>query len=161
MDLAALTQLARSLPRKEFIARAGGVFLAVTSTPGALSSGFRTEIAQPAPTAERSELTAVYPVAKAPGNPYPDRISLGRARNCDIVLRVPSISKLHAHFLLRAGDRGGGFDLVDLGSHNGSRVAGALLQPHAPAPVRVGDLLQFGDVFGELIDAPMLFDLLQ
>ncbi len=162
MDLATLSQLARSLPRAEFLAGVKGIFLAVASTPGALTMGFRTEIARPAGPTKSRTLTAVYPVAKAQGNPYPDRISLGRAPNCDIVLRVPSVSKLHAHLLVRPGDRRADvFDLVDQGSHNGSRVNGIPVKPQEPTPVTVGDLLQFGEVSGELIDAGTLFGLLQ
>ncbi len=37
-------------------------------------------------------------IAKSEDSPYSDRFSVGRARNCDIVLRYASISKLHAHF---------------------------------------------------------------
>src|SRR5262245_48740931 len=65
--------------------------------------GFATDVVDPddVPRQTRTSggqpLALVYVVAKAPGNPYLDRISVGRARNCDIVVRDGSVSKLHAH----------------------------------------------------------------
>ena len=171
MDLATFAQLAATLSREPFLARVSGIFLAVASTPGELTLGFRTEYARPAVQPQRGTLAAVYPVVKAKGNPYPERISLGRAPNCDIVLRVASVSKLHAHFLVKTalvkpgtgkgGWRGSAHDLVDLGSHNGSRVNGASLTPQQAVPVGVGDLLQFGEVTAELIDAETLYAVLK
>jgi hypothetical protein len=181
MDLAAFAQLAATLSREQFLARVSGIFLAVATTPGPLTLGFRTEYARPAVQPQRGTLSAVYPVVKAKGNPYPERISLGRAPNCDIVLRVASVSKLHAHFLVKAGLvkaglvetglvkagiakggwRGSDHDLVDLGSHNGTRVNGSALTPQQAVPVGVGDLLQFGEVTAELIDAETLHAVLK
>jgi hypothetical protein len=166
MDLATFGQLAATLSREQFLARVSGIFLAVATTPGPLTLGFRTEYARPAVQPQRGALSAVYPVVKAKGNPYPERISLGRAPNCDIVLRVASVSKLHAHFLVKAGLAKGGWrgsahDLVDLGSHNGTRVNGAAVTPQQAVPVGVGDLLQFGEVTAELIDAETLHAVLK
>jgi hypothetical protein len=55
-------------------------------------------------------------IIKRPGNPYPDRMSVGRAFNCDVVLRFPVVSKLHAHFSFTVD---GQLRLTDLGSSNG------------------------------------------
>jgi hypothetical protein len=171
MDLATFAQLAATVSREQFLARVTGIFLAVATTPGPLTLGFRTEYARPAVQPQRGALSAVYPVVKAKGNPYPERISLGRAPNCDIVLRVASVSKLHAHFLVNTGLvktglakgawRGSAHDLVDLGSHNGTRVNGTSLTPQQAVPVGVGDLLQLGEVTAELIDAETLYAVLK
>ncbi len=40
----------------------------------------------------------VFSMVKAARNPWVERISVGRARNNDIVLPHKSVSKLHAHF---------------------------------------------------------------
>jgi hypothetical protein len=88
-------------------------------------------------------------VKKAPGNPYPDRISVGRARNCDVAIRHPSVSKLHAHF--RKSEHG--LELEDLDSANGTRVNGVGLGAHQPEPVRAGDTIQFGRITCKLVDA--------
>lgn len=100
----------------------------------------------------------VRAIAKAPGHPYPDRISVGRARNSDIVLRDPSVSKLHAHFRTREN---GKFDLIDLDSQNGTCVNGHQLTPNKPEPVWPSDLVTFGNVTAWLLDAAALYDLLK
>ena len=100
----------------------------------------------------------VLGVAKAPGRPYPDRISVGRARNCDLVVRDPSVSKLHAHFRMREN---GKFDLVDLDSTAGTRINGIQLPPNKPEPVWPGDSVAFGNVGVWLLDAGALFDLMK
>ena len=107
-----------------------------------------------APTAQTYE---IMPVQKAPGNPYPDRISVGRARNCDVVLRDPSVSKLHAHFRRRDDEK---LELVDLGSQNGTRINSRLLVPHQPESVSASDQLVFGGVNAKLVDADQLYELL-
>jgi predicted component of type VI protein secretion system len=99
----------------------------------------------------------MVPVTKAEGSPYPERISIGRARNCDVVLRNPSISKLHAHF--RVG--GAQMQLVDSGSQNGTRVNGLVLAPGTPVNVVPGDVVRFGSVTCRLVDAATLYDVLR
>ncbi len=158
MTLETLTALASSLTREQFVARSPGTFLAVLSSTEGVMMGFRTEIVRVVSLPRPSAPLAVYALVKADGNPYPDRISVGRARNCDIVLRAPSVSKLHAHFQVR---RGGAYDLVDLGSHNGSRVNGVRIAPQMPEPVASGDVVQFGDVAVQMVDASGLYGLLR
>jgi hypothetical protein len=94
----------------------------------------------------------VVSVTKAPGNPYPERIAVGRARNCDVVLRDSSVSKLHAHFRRR----GARLELVDLGSKNGTSVNGKKLHANAPEAVGVGDSIQFGGLSTRFVDADEL-----
>ncbi len=158
MTLETLTALAHSLTREQFVARSPGTFLAILSSTEGSMIGFRTEIVRVASLPRPSAPLAIHPLVKAEGNPYPDRISVGRARNCDIVLRAPSVSKLHAHFQLR---RGGVYDLVDLGSHNGSRVNGARVAPQIPEPVAAGDVVQFGDVAVQMVDGAGLYALIR
>lgn len=95
-------------------------------------------------------------IAKRPGNPYPDRISIGRATNCDIVLRFAVVSKLHAHFSIGAD---GGLRLVDHGSSNGTWHNGQLVVPGKARVIEPGDELSFGGVRCELIDAAGLYEL--
>lgn len=63
---------------------------------------------------------------------------IGRTQDCDLRIGDLSVSRRHAQ-LDRSED---GWLLSDLGSHNGTRVNGWLVRE--PAPVRPGDLLQFG-----------------
>lgn len=162
MDTDSLAELAQSSTRDEFAAKLPHQFLVLEQAlyePDQV--GFSTQVVDPVSlkrsAARRAQNIEVLPVVKAPGNPYPDRVSVGRARNCDIVMRDPSVSKLHAHF--RIG--GAKLELVDIDSQNGTRVNGRPLAPHQPAAVANGDTVLFGSVACKLVDAPALYDLLR
>jgi hypothetical protein len=119
--------------------------------------GFRTSVAEPrsAPPPPNARDFEVRIIGKAPENPYPDRISVGRAPNRDVVLRDATVSKLHAYFLVRPG---GGFELLDLGAPNGTYLNGLSLPPNEARPVAVGDVVQFGRVECDVVDAGLLHD---
>ena len=96
-------------------------------------------------------------VLKRAGNPFPDRISIGRANNCDVVLRLPFVSKLHAHFV---GTGPGTLRLTDNRSANGTTVAGRTLAPGEAVDVRSGDWIGFGPLRLQLLDPSDLYDAL-
>lgn len=150
--------LARTLSALEFCKRFSGFYLAVAFGEVPLELGFRTATAgvtvNPCPVG----LTEVLPIAKAFGNPYPDRVSLGRSRNCDVVVRQPSVSKLHAYFLLKDEVP---HQLLDFGSNNGSLLNGRKLLPHTPERVRVGDSVHFGQVAATVVDGSSLLAVLR
>jgi hypothetical protein len=162
VDTDALADLAHSTTRDEFVSQQPHQFL-VLDQPLASDEQvqFATQVVDPVSLkrmgTRRSSNLEVLPVIKAAGNPYPDRVSVGRARNCDIVMRDSSVSKLHAHF--RVG--GPKLELVDIDSQNGTRVNGKPLPPHQPATVSIGDTLLFGSVACKLVDAAALYDLLR
>lgn len=97
----------------------------------------------------------VLPVTKRGDNPYPDRLSVGRASTCDIPLRLASVSKLHAHLqlgedeVLRVVDR----------SQNGTMVNGRRLDQGIPTPVLYGDRISFGGLELELLSSEQFYDL--
>jgi hypothetical protein len=161
MDTTELAKKARSMSREEFVARHPSLYLVIAENAEKLNIGFETAVVsnfgskQPAPDVVDFELLEV---SKAPGNPYPDRISVGRARNCDVVMRDRSVSKLHAHFRVREE---GKLDLVDLESQNGTRVNGRVLAANAGEWVTAGDTILFGVVTARLVDSDALYDLLQ
>jgi hypothetical protein len=97
----------------------------------------------------------IAPIKKREGGPFPERIGVGRARNCDVVLRFPTISKLHAQFHLGQPMR-----LVDLDSANGTKLNGEPLVPRKPRPVALGDRVEFGAVELRIHDAAGLYKLL-
>jgi hypothetical protein len=91
----------------------------------------------------KTERLKVAVISKSPGSPWRGRISVGRARNTDVMIQTATISKLHAHFTV---DEGGGVRITDAGSQNGTRVNGTLLERDAPASLNSGDLVGFGTV---------------
>lgn len=95
----------------------------------------------------------VVPVKKKPGNPWPRMISVGRTRSCDISLRYPNISKLHAIFRTTERDT---LELIDQGSVNGTLVNGESLSD--ARELNTGDRLSFGGIELEFMDAPRLIE---
>jgi hypothetical protein len=157
----AIINLIRTSSKEDFTARFPHLFLMITSRGDEQDeAGFKTMIEeQPSLGRRKSSIMRrmeLVEVVKAKGNPYPDRISVGRARNCDLVLRDPSVSKLHSHFRFK-NDK---LELVDLKSHNGTSVNGQALSGDRAATVNSGDLLLFGSVSVRLCSAALLWDLL-
>ena len=68
----------------------------------------------------------------------PRGATLGRSRECEIVIEDPNVSRQHAE--LRP--RGGAWVVSDLGSTNGTRLNGRTV--HAPEVVRPGDEIEVG-----------------
>jgi len=64
--------------------------------------------------------------------------TIGRSRDCDVVLGDANVSRRHAE--LRP--RGGGWMIADLGSTNGVAVNGARIE--RPQPLRRGDRIEIG-----------------
>ena len=107
---------------------------------------FRTLLAGSGGSPKRDLLIA--PVEKSARSPYQDRISIGRSRNNDIVVRHPAVSKLHAHLLRNDA---GGFAIVDLASHNGTTVAGRRIEPNEPALIEAGSTISVGRAVAILV----------
>jgi hypothetical protein len=125
--------------------------------------GFRTNVSdagstQDVPTGSVRMLGAlVLPIVKKPTNPYPERISVGRALNCDVVIRDGTVSKLHGHFVPVSAREA---DLVDRASQNGTKVNGQPLKPEIARRVVSGDTIIFGSIAVQFLDAKKLWDLL-
>lgn len=99
----------------------------------------------------------VFEVTKSAANPWPDRVSVGRARNNDIVLADGSVSKLHAHFTMEHGHH----FLLDAGSRNGTRINDAPLAERGRARLSYGDVLTFGAQNVTFIDGGRLYDMVR
>jgi pSer/pThr/pTyr-binding forkhead associated (FHA) protein len=93
--------------------------------------------------AAKIEGLRVLEVVKAPDNPWRARISLGRARNNDLVVPAPSVSKLHAYFTMHEE---GQVSVGDAGSHNGTHVNDKRLGTGETVVLQPGDTLLFGKV---------------
>ena len=68
----------------------------------------------------------------------PRGATLGRSRECEIVVEDPNVSRQHAE--LRP--RGGAWVISDLGSTNGTRVNGRTI--NGPEVVQPGDEIEIG-----------------
>jgi hypothetical protein len=68
----------------------------------------------------------------------PAGVTLGRSRQCDVVLNDPNVSRQHAEIR----PRGGGWVLSDLGSTNGSLLNGRRIE--GPEVVKAGDEIEIG-----------------
>jgi hypothetical protein len=89
------------------------------------------------------ELPLILPLRKGEGRPFPERVSVGRATNCDLVIRDASISKLHGHFRDVTGESA---FFTDAKSSNGTRLDGTLIPPGVATEIRRTMLLSFGRV---------------
>lgn len=141
---------AARLSPDDFQARHGRWFL--LRTPDGMDEAWDEQIefvttyqAMPSLVASGGRLAAlgvrVAPIVKRPENPFPDRISVGRSRSSDIALRIPYVSKLHAHFLVKPD---GGLALVDQHSANGTTIDGRKLAGGKAVDVRSGQRIAFG-----------------
>jgi pSer/pThr/pTyr-binding forkhead associated (FHA) protein len=87
----------------------------------------------------RSQSGEAVAVAKTDRNAFKSFITVGRARNNDIVLRAPKISKLHAQFAPCED----GCELMDLDSANGTTVNGVQLRKDQSVRLNSGDEVGF------------------
>ena len=84
----------------------------------------------------------LYPLAKKPGASFPDRITIGRTDNNDVVVADHSVSRLHA-YVRRVGDV---WVVADAGSKNGSWLRGEALEARRERPIVSRAILRLGDV---------------
>jgi hypothetical protein len=92
------------------------------------------------------------------GKSFSERISVGRARNNDLVIRHGSVSKFHAWFRC---DEQAAFYLGDAGSRNGTLVNGEPLVGALPVGLYAGDVIQFGSVEAVFCPAEILWEALR
>ena len=97
----------------------------------------------------------ILPMKKAPVSPFPDRVSIGRAPNCDIVVRDSSVSKLHGHFREVTSN---GAVFTDAKSANGTTVDGVKLAPGTATQIEEFCQLTFGRVRLRLLSAGAVYD---
>lgn len=84
----------------------------------------------------------VYPLTKKPGASFPDRITIGRTPNNDIVITDASISRLHAYVKLE----GKSWLVADAGSKNGSWLDRLSLEARKERKLGTRMVLRLGDV---------------
>ncbi len=72
---------------------------------------------------------------------FPDRVTIGRSANNDVVVPSPLVSKVHA-MVQQVGEE---WILTDLGSRNGTMASGSPVEPNVPVPLEFGGEVGFGD----------------
>ena len=95
----------------------------------------------------------VFPLVKKPGASFPDRITIGRTGNNDVVINDTSISRLHA-YIRRARDA---WLIADGGSKNGSSLGGSRLEARKERPLPSRAILRLGEVDLTFYSADDLF----
>jgi hypothetical protein len=103
---------------------------------------------------------AKQPVANggvAPAASAPDRVTVGRATNNDIVLWHDSVSKMHAFF---RNDEDRGWVLEDAGSTNGTLADGVVLAPGQALVIKSGSSIVFGSMPCAVVGSSELYDCL-
>lgn len=88
---------------------------------------------------------------------FATRISIGRARNKDIVLRDQTVSKFHGWFLRDEGDS---LSFADAGSTNGTHINGTVVKTRGPQRLRAGDRIRIGSVETMIATAELLWNAL-
>lgn len=162
LDLEALRKAVRSLPRSDF-ARSHPGFYLVKRPRNTKSEQPQKATFSYATVAGKTDIDPfaaewqIFAVAKRPGNPFPERVTIGRAPNCDISLRVPFISKAHAHIVLAAD---GSFSLRDNQGANGTFHNNRRLEAGEQPVIKVGDTVQFNSITFEFADGLRLYDIL-
>ncbi len=81
----------------------------------------------------------IFPIAKRTAA-FPDKVSVGRAKNTDLMIPDGDLSKLHAYFT-REGEA---WRLADADSKNGTFVNGRRLRAGESRALRDDDIVWFG-----------------
>jgi hypothetical protein len=153
---------ARMVTRAEFIAQHPGHYFIKRPRAGARSAkeegsfGFNT-VAAKLDQDPFADEWRIVPVVKREGNPFPERLTVGRATNCDVILRVPFVSKVHAHVI---HEPDGSFSIHDNNPSNRTFLKNRVLEAGATRKMAVGDAIAFGSLEFEFVDAGRLYDIL-
>lgn len=166
-DVEIWRKLKQSLKREQFAARFPHPLLVRRAPRAGGDTGAEKAVSFDTGVVDFDAVTAAAPgglagarvlaLVKAEGNPYLDRISVGRAANCDVVVRDVSVSKLHAYFKVLGPAEA---ELVDARSANGTRVNGRKVDAGGAVRVTNGDTVIFGGVAVQFVDAKRLYELL-
>lgn len=129
----------------------------VVPRPPLVPQNWTTETQPPEVSPPDPPQEGILAVMKPKGSANRDRISIGRAAFCDLVLAFPSVSKLHAHFLYEPSR---GWLIRDARSMNGTFLNEMRLESEVRTPIRPGDHLRFAYCEGQFLDAAGVYDLI-
>ncbi len=130
-------------------------------TTGVISPEELAQLTQGKPNLSLSDLS-LSKIEKTKRNDWKRHISVGRAPNNDLVIRHPSVSKLHAHIrhaTYQGSDPESATPLLleDVGSSNGTLIDGQPLDEGVAVIIRDFTQITFGEVTAEVLVARSLF----
>lgn len=88
---------------------------------------------------KKKPIVKTVPLVKTNRNAFKSKITLGRAKNNDVILRAAKVSKIHAVFIV-GKDK---WQLLDMGSVNGTMVNGERIEKNQPVKLDSGDMISF------------------
>lgn len=149
-------QLRETISREAFLARLPGPVLLVPLESDAPEeeSDFRT-VSVTRENARVSGGNSVALVAKRSADAFQSFIWVGRESRCDVCIPVESVSKLQGQFTRKPD---GSFELLDVGSTNGTWVNGAKLEKNKPAELHSGNRIRFGRLEVTFLSAEGFWD---
>ena len=95
---------------------------------------------------------------KRPGaNAFDQMITIGRAKNNDLVVEGQGISKFHGYVMMADSQA----SLTDAGSKNGTTVGGKRLEPRVKVDLAAGDRITLGSIKAVFFTPEMFYDYLR
>jgi pSer/pThr/pTyr-binding forkhead associated (FHA) protein len=88
---------------------------------------------------KRKPIVKVVALEKSDRNAFKSKITVGRAKNNDVIIRAAKVSKIHAAFIMSKDD----WQLMDMGSVNGTMVNGERLEKNQSVKLNSGDIISF------------------
>jgi hypothetical protein len=151
----------KKLPIEEFLQRFPDPVLWVNlpehEDAQTTSPGFETRSMGKVTFLDGENAQLVFPVKKAPAG-FGEAIWIGRASNCDVVIRIPTLSKVHA--MIKKNDDGS-YAIGDLGSKNGTVVDGTKVEKGQTLALRDGAELRLGFIPMRFLLPKTFYDELQ
>jgi hypothetical protein len=98
-----------------------------------------TDVSEVSKAPQRSSGMKCIPIVKSDRNAFKSKVTVGRAKNNDIILRAAKVSKLHAAFVQDAR----GYQVMDMGSANGTVITGVRLKKNQVVRLKTGDMISF------------------
>lgn len=155
--------------REQFVAHHSYPFLISGLNPAAKGAGanrgspleFDTQIQGPTsrlharPMGKRAMPAILLPLRRAVGSASPDRLSVGRAPACDLVVADPSVSKLHGHF---SAVTLASALFTDASSANGTRIDAFIVPPGGTMELKKFHHIAFGRVRLLMVSAAEVYD---
>jgi len=90
----------------------------------------------------QSVFDRVWRIRKDPAAERGPHIVLGQSADCDLILPEYTVSTKHCAFVFEALR----LNIMDLGSLNGTKINGELIEPHVPSRIRDRDLVTLGRI---------------